>query len=124
MALIHKTSILLLVLSSGCVVGEPLPTPRDLDQSWLVNKPRILAARSEPAEPKPGDTVTFEALFPDPTGEITTTLWVACPPTDEPGLVVACMPSTEATSTAKGDQMDLSSAYIPLWRSCLQCKSD
>ena len=104
MALIHKISVLSLFLSSGCVVGDPLPSPRDLDQSWLVNKPRILAARAEPAEPRPGDVVTFEALFPDPTGEITTTLWVACPPSDEADLLVACMPDIEATTATKGEE--------------------
>lgn len=83
------------------MVGEPLPSPRELDQSWLVNKPRILAARAEPAEPQPGDTVTFEALFPDPTGEITTILWIACPPTDDLGAVIACMPAADAPSTTK-----------------------
>jgi hypothetical protein len=86
------------------VVGEPLPTPRELDQSWLVNKPRILAVRAEPAEPRPGDTVTFEALFPDPTGEIATTLWVACPPSEALGLVIACMPAADASATTKGEE--------------------
>lgn len=104
MALIYRTCILSLLLSTGCVVGEPLLSPQELDQSWLVNKPRILAARAEPAEPRPGDTVTFEALFPDPTGEITTTLWIACPPSDTADLVVACMPSDEATATTKGEE--------------------
>lgn len=75
-----------------------------MDQDWLVNKPRILAVRSEPAEPRPGETVTFEALLPDPTNEITTTLWLACPPNSEQGLVIACMPAADAASTTTGDE--------------------
>jgi hypothetical protein len=67
-------------LLAGCVIGaDKYPRPSELTPAWLVDRPRLLGVRAEPAEPRPGDVVTFEALFPDPTSTIATVIWIACP---------------------------------------------
>lgn len=69
-----------LLACTSCVIGsDKYPRPRDLPQSWLVDRPRLLAVRADPAEASPGETVTFSALLPDPTSTIATVLWLACP---------------------------------------------
>ena len=71
----------LLAALSGCVInGDDYPRPRELESSWLVNRPRLLAVKPEPPEANPGDVVTFTALLADPTGEIESVVWIACPP--------------------------------------------
>ena len=45
----------------------------------LVDGPAILAVRAEPAEAKPGETVTFTALVASPEGEIGDAVaWTFC----------------------------------------------
>lgn len=50
---------------------------QDLDPSWLLDRTRVLAVAAEPAEPAPGDTVTFTSLVVDPEQE-PLVLWVGC----------------------------------------------
>ncbi|MEZ4316553.1 MAG: hypothetical protein R3F61_03585 [Myxococcota bacterium] len=83
-------------LLAGCVINSnSSPRPRDLEQSWAITKPRLLSVVSEPAEPRPGDTVTFRALLADPTDEIDSTLWIACPSPDDDGVGFGCIADTE-----------------------------
>ncbi|NOY24967.1 MAG: hypothetical protein GXP62_03755 [Oligoflexia bacterium] len=52
-----------------------------LSQAWQLDRLRILAVRAEPAEPRPGDDVSFEALYYVPDGgNIALSLWFACLP--------------------------------------------
>lgn len=82
--------LLPLVLLASCVInGGKHQRPRDLEESWSITKPRLLGVRSFPAEPRPGDTVTFEGLLVDPTDTIETVLWLACP-TDGGGNGFGC----------------------------------
>ena len=77
---------------SGCVInGNKFKRPRDLEQAWEVNKPRLLGVASDPAEAQPGDNVTLRALLADPQGQIETTLWLACPPFDDGGIGFGCI---------------------------------
>ena len=48
----------------------------------LVDRLRVLAITSSPAEVKPGESTTLEVLQLDPSrpGQITTTVWVGCEP--------------------------------------------
>ncbi|MCB9678901.1 MAG: hypothetical protein H6737_27615 [Alphaproteobacteria bacterium] len=81
---------------SGCVLnGNKYQRPRDLEQPWEVTKPRLLAVRAEPAEPRPGDTVVFEALLVDPNDEIDSTLWIACPTDDNLDIAFGCIADSE-----------------------------
>lgn len=85
-----------LAFASGCVLNsEKYTRPRDLEQPWQILKPRLLAVSAEPAEPRPGETVTFEALLADPTGEVQNVLWVACPALDAGGTGFGCVGGEE-----------------------------
>jgi len=68
----------------GCVIGgDKYIKPRDLSQSWLVDRPRILAIQADPPEAVAGQLVTFSALIPNPDAEPDegwATIWLACPP--------------------------------------------
>jgi len=44
----------------------------------MIDRLRILAVRPEPAEPAPGDVVSFEALIVDPQGDPEMTIWFGC----------------------------------------------
>lgn len=52
-------------------------TTTELSEGWQIDRLRVLAVAAEPAEPRPGDTVTFRSLVvsPDP---VATTIWFAC----------------------------------------------
>lgn len=52
--------------------------PVQLSSSWVVDRLRILAVRAEPAEPGPGDTVTFEGLVVSPEAELEMVMWIGC----------------------------------------------
>lgn len=59
----------------------------DLAQEWQLDRLRILAVRATPAEPRPGDTVTFDRLLyvpPDTTLETVT--WFGCIPDGSVGF--------------------------------------
>jgi hypothetical protein len=61
----------LAALLAGC--GEST-----LSSSWQIDRLRILAVRAEPAEPAPGDLVTFESLTVHPDNDDLVTVWFAC----------------------------------------------
>ena len=66
-------------LLSGCVIGnDRYQRPRDLPDSAVVDRPRILAIQAEPPEVAPGETVEFAALIGDPDGVLDLTVWLAC----------------------------------------------
>lgn len=62
--------LLLSLLLGGC-------TTQPLTPSWLLDRTRILAVAADPAEPRPGDTVTFRSLAYDPDQELLI-VWVGC----------------------------------------------
>ncbi len=71
-----------LVALAGCVLNsEKFPRPRDLSQSWLVDRTRILGIRAELAEIRPGSRAGFEALVGHADGEDPelAIVWLACP---------------------------------------------
>lgn len=51
-----------------------------LSESWQLDRLRILAVAAEPAEPQPGEDVSFSALVWSPDGVAPTTIWFACLP--------------------------------------------
>lgn len=53
-------------------------TTSELSQSWQIDRLRVLAVAAEPAEPRPGDTVTFTSLVVSPEVEVAATIWFAC----------------------------------------------
>lgn len=61
---------LLLLALTGCLT-------QPLSPGWLVDRTRVLAARAEPAEPQPGQTVTFSSLVVDPDQD-PYVLWTGC----------------------------------------------
>ncbi|MDP2317116.1 MAG: hypothetical protein Q8P41_29760 [Pseudomonadota bacterium] len=50
----------------------------DLSDEWDLDRLRLLAIRAEPAEPRPGDSVTFTSLGYVPGGAAWTSVWFAC----------------------------------------------
>lgn len=52
-----------------------------LSQSWQLDRLRVLGVQAEPAEPQPGETVTFRSLVYLPEGEeMQSVVWFACLP--------------------------------------------
>jgi hypothetical protein len=66
-----RQAVLLLPLAAGCAT-------RDLSESWVIDRLRILAVRPEPAEPRPGDTLTLSALVVSPDADLQAVVWLAC----------------------------------------------
>lgn len=63
-------------LLSGCAALE-------MAQTWQLDRLRILGAQAEPAEAKPGDTVTLRSLtFIPEEQEVEAVTWFGCLPTD------------------------------------------
>ncbi len=50
----------------------------DLSQSWQIDRLRVLAVAAEPAEPRPGDVVTFTSLIVSPVVPLAGSAWFAC----------------------------------------------
>lgn len=74
------TNLVLLTLA-GCVINsERYPRPRDLSESWQVDRTRILAVRGEPPEIAPGEAARMEALIAHPVDEDPelNLVWLAC----------------------------------------------
>ncbi|MFK7926541.1 MAG: hypothetical protein AB8H79_00015 [Myxococcota bacterium] len=61
-----------------CVIGGTACTGADLPQESNLDRLRILAVRATPAEPSPGDEVTFEALTFAPDAHAVGLLWTLC----------------------------------------------
>lgn len=59
------------LLLSACTTSE-------LSESWHIDRLRVLAVAAEPAEPRPGDRVTFTSLVVSPDVPVATTVWFAC----------------------------------------------
>ncbi len=49
-----------------------------LSQSYQIDRLRILAVAAEPAEPQPGDQVTFTSLVVSPVAPVALTTWFTC----------------------------------------------
>ncbi len=50
----------------------------ELSQSWQVDRLRVLAVAAEPAEPRPGDVVSFTSLIVSPVDPLAGSAWFAC----------------------------------------------
>lgn len=62
--------LLALLTLPGCLT-------QSLSPSWFIDRTRLLAVRAEPAEPRPGDLVTFSSLAVDPTQDLLI-VWTGC----------------------------------------------
>jgi hypothetical protein len=65
----------------------------------IVDQPRVLAVRAEPAEAKPGSAVTYSALVVSPDGPLADPLaWAYCtapkPPTEDNAVSEQCLASS------------------------------
>ncbi|TVQ91790.1 MAG: hypothetical protein EA397_09345 [Deltaproteobacteria bacterium] len=79
-----------LLLTSCVIQSERYPRPRDLDPSWLADRPRLLAIQVEPPDLLPGETAEVRALFVDPDDELGTVIWFGC--SDEETTSFGCAP--------------------------------
>lgn len=73
----HRLSITLPVLAALALTACDSPRT-ELSSSWMIDRLRILAVKAEPAEPGPGDTVTFEGLVVSPDLELELVMWIGC----------------------------------------------
>jgi hypothetical protein len=69
---LHTVSI------GACLLALAGCTTTELSRSWEIDRLRILAVKAEPAEPGPGDTVTFEGLVVSPEAELELVMWIGC----------------------------------------------
>lgn len=53
-------------------------TTTELSESWQIDRLRVLGVAAEPAEPRPGDRVTFTSLVVSPLVPVASTVWFAC----------------------------------------------
>ncbi|MDP2311199.1 MAG: hypothetical protein Q8P18_34580 [Pseudomonadota bacterium] len=53
-------------------------TTTELSESWRIDRLRVLGVAAEPAEPRPGDRVTFTSLVVSPDVAVASTVWFAC----------------------------------------------
>lgn len=78
----HRLIVLFGALSlGGCVINsESSPRPRDLSESWQVDRTRILAIRAEPPEIAPGEAAVMESLIAGPlqAPPELSLVWLAC----------------------------------------------
>ena len=86
-----RTPLLLVgcaLLASACVInGNKWQRPRDLEQSWLVSRTRILGIRAEPPEIAPGQRAALESLIGfGPELEELVRIWIGCEQEDGPCL--------------------------------------
>ena len=66
------TAVFTAMIWSGCGGSE-------MAEEWQLDRLRILGAQATPAEPAPGETVTFESLvFVPEESELESLLWMAC----------------------------------------------
>lgn len=72
----------------------------DLDDSWYLDRLRVLAASAEPAEPQPGQEVSFDALIWSPEGDPELVIWFACLP--EGSTDFGCTVDEETMSSLEG----------------------
>jgi len=83
-------SALPLLLTACVLQSERYQRPRDLDPGWLADRPRLLAIQAEPPDLLPGERSALRALFADPSGELSSTLWIGCP--EERASSFGCAP--------------------------------
>lgn len=90
------------LVASGC-------NDQNLSQPWQLDRVRVLAVRAEPAEARPGETVSFEALYYVPDGgSIGLALWFACLPSGADDF--GCQLDSSALEGLEGlDDLDLKS---------------
>lgn len=62
--------LLALLTLPGCLT-------QSLSPSWLIDRTRLLAVRAEPAEPSPGELVSFSSLAVDPDQDLLV-VWTGC----------------------------------------------
>lgn len=53
-------------------------TGTELSQEWQLDRLRLIAIRAEPAEPRPGDLVTFSSLTYVPDDVDASAFWIGC----------------------------------------------
>ena len=73
-------------------------------QSWQVDRLRVLAVAATPAEPRPGDLVTFDALILSPAVPVGGSAWFVC--SASASSEFGCEIDTSSLSGASADEID------------------
>jgi hypothetical protein len=105
---------LLLLLLAACESA--------LDQRLaIIDAPRVLAVTSDPAEGKPGDTITVSALVASPAGPvIAPPTWALCtapkPPTEDNAVADGCLGTSQVialgTAPAETTQIPMDACQL------------
>jgi len=83
-------------------------------QEWELDRTRVLAIRATPAEPRPGDSVSFDALTYSPDGGLAVA-WYMCLGMDL--FSTDCQPDEAALAELQGlDWASLSDDDLATWR--------
>jgi hypothetical protein len=91
------------------VVTAPSCVPSLANDDSRIDTMRVLAVRAEPAEAKPGTTVTFTALVASPAGAVATApiTWDFCsapkPLTDDDVVSDACLDTSSLVPAGEGE---------------------
>jgi hypothetical protein len=94
------------VLPFVLVLGACKPNLSEDD--WLITSTRVLAVKSEPAEARPGTSLTFTALIANPPGasDASTITWQFCtapkPPTEDNVVSTTCLDATSLSDAGSG----------------------
>jgi hypothetical protein len=84
-------------------------TTTELSESWQIDRLRVLGVAAEPAEPRPGDRVTFTSLVVSPVVPVASTVWFAClSGGDDFGCAIdpALLDGLEAGGEISGDDLE------------------
>ena len=69
------------IATSLCLLALPACAGNELAQQWQLDRLRILGVQATPAEPQPGETVTFQSLvYLPPESSLGGIVWFACLP--------------------------------------------
>lgn len=84
-----------------------------LSQAFVIDRLRVLGVAAEPAEPRPGDVVTFTSLVVSPVSPVGLTTWFAC------SDLSSCTPDPALLEGLTGDPAamtpeDLAAAFAAL----------
>jgi hypothetical protein len=82
----------------------------DVAESWQIDRMRVLAVAADPAEPQPGDTVTFRSLIVSPDKPVDCSIWLACD--TDGGYGCGLDGVSSATGSGTGDTGAAGSSFV------------
>ncbi len=82
----------------------------EVAESWQIDRMRVLAVAAEPAEPQPGETVTFRSLIVSPDKPVDCSIWLACD--TDGGYGCGLSGAAGATGSGTGDTGAAGASFV------------